>query len=153
MASEFKIRHSFSVIPYETVEFTDTTQTCTKVHTSIDKAFTSTKEYITGTLSTSIRYKETYLTTTSGVALSHSSIFNVSATIRLVYVKILSAGSTGTPDAFVQLGDEESVVVYLSGVGDSVVVPVFGSTNSIRILSSGATTVANVELLIANAVL
>jgi hypothetical protein len=152
MASEFKIVYNFGLRPLETVEFTDTTQKCTKVHTTIDKTFSNTKEYITGTTSTSIRYKETYLTTTSAVTLSHSSIFNVSTLIRMLYVKILSAGSSGTPDAFIQLGNEETVVVYLSGVGDAVALPIYGNTNSIKILSSGATTVANVEILIANAV-
>ena len=71
----------------------------------------------------------------------------------MVYVKILSAGSTGTPDVFIQLGDEETVIVYLTGVGDAVALPIYGNTNSIKILSSGATTVANVELLIGYAVL
>lgn len=153
MASEFKVRYSFAVTPYETVEFTDTTQTSTKVHTTIDKSFYSSQEYTTGTLSTTIRYKDSHTTTTSPVALSDSSVMNVSVLVRLVYIKILSAASTGTPDVYVQFGNETSVTSFLQGVGDAMALPVAGNTNSIKIFSSGATTRANVEILIANLII
>lgn len=152
MASEFKIKGNFRVIPLETVEFADTTQTCTKVHTNIDKTFGGSFEYRTGTAATSIRYKESYTTTTSAVALSHANIFNVSAVIRLLYVKILSQAGSQTPNAYIQLGDETTVLVMLEGVNDAVCVPVIGNTNSFKILSDTNKT-ANVEILIANMVL
>jgi len=61
-------------------------------------------------------------------------------------VKIREAGSSGTPDVTVEIGDQ--IASKIIGVGDVCVLRPSGAAgNTIEIFSSGATTVAKVDIL------
>lgn len=150
--SDFLIRYSANVIPIERTTLADTTTTVDDVHSTIDKVLGSTITKNYGTAATEVIY-DTYLTTTSGVALSHSTILNSNPTVGFLFIKILSAGSSGTPDCFIGVDAVVNYRIKLSGVGDFCVIPfddnIWAITAAeISLISSAASTVANIEILV-----
>jgi len=150
--SSFLIRYSANIVPIERTTLADTTTTVDDVHSTIDKVLGSTITKDFGTAATEVIY-DTYLTTTSGVVLSHSTILNTNPSVGFLFVKIVSAGSSGTPDCSIAIDAIPNYSIKLSGVGDFCVIPfddnIYGITASgITIISSGAATVANIEILV-----
>lgn len=150
MATSFKIRYSASVIPTEEVQLSDTSNVSYNINSNIDKALGGSFQITAGTSSNSVRYKE-YLTTTSAVALNHSTIFNAAITFGFLFIKIASAGSTGTPDCSISLDSGTHIWIKLQGVGDCIMIPLGGTdqlgSSVVQVSSSGATTVANLEII------
>jgi len=147
--AEFKINYSCRVIPTETITFTDTTQSCKRVNTQIDKTFGGGTEKSYGTDPSKMLYKESYNTTLSSVLASHSSIFNVSTNIDLLYIKIKKALGASVPVVNIRIthpSDIAGISFQLRGVGDAMCIPVVTSTTYIGISSPGATQVAEIEL-------
>lgn len=142
-----EIKHRCEVIPIEEVAFEDATQTCKKILTTVNKTFVAggTRSYMP--LAANVKYKETYNTTTSPVAFSHSTIFNSSTIASLVFVKINRALSTGTPTIIITLGAETTGGLVMQGVGEGFVMPIFASMGQIFISSPSSTTLAEVEIL------
>ena len=152
MATNFKLRISGSVVPTEEVALADTTTVSYNIHSTIDKTLGSsiTKDY--GTASTEVLY-DTYLTTTAGVVLSHSTILNSDPTVGFLFMKIISAGSSGTPECSIAIDATPNYSIRLTGVGDFCMIPFDDNIYSINasgitVISSGATTVANIEILV-----
>lgn len=152
MATNFKLRYSGRVIPTEEVALADGTTISYNVHSTIDKILGSsiTKDY--GTASTEVIY-DTYLTTTSGVALSAAAILNTNPTVGFLFIKIASAGSTGTPYVNIAMDITPNYRIALEGVGDFCMIPFDTNLNAITaseitIMSPSASTVANIEILV-----
>ena len=148
--ADFKIRRSASLTPIETITLADTTTTADFLHSTIDKSVGSTITETFGTSATDVKYKA-YLTTTSGVALSNATIFNGTGAVTFVFIRIVSAGSSGTPDVSVSFDGGINNPIGLSGVGDFCILPLKWDNldlSNIYIASSGATTVANVEIMV-----
>lgn len=152
MATNFKLRISGSVIPTEEVVLTDGSTVSYNIHSTIDKILggSITKDY--GTASTEVIY-DTYLTTTSGVLLSNPAILNSNPTIGFLFIKIVSAGSSGTPDCYISIDSVPNYNIRLVGVGDFCMIPFDDATytltaGDIRVISSASTTVANIEILV-----
>jgi len=151
VATSFKFRYSGQVVPTEEVTLSDGSDVSYNINSNLDKVFGSSTIKTIGTTSTKVLY-DTYLTTTSPVALSHSTILNEVGVMSFLYIKIVSAGSSGTPDVAGKFYTVDPVVdgypFSLSGVGDFIIIPLLMSTASVSIYSTGATTVANVEILV-----
>lgn len=150
----FKIEYRGFLVPKETTTLSDGSETITSINSNIDKVFGSSIEKSFGTSSANVKYKE-YLTTTSGVLLSHSSIFNSSPNIKFLFIRIVSAGSSGTPNCIVAFDSTPNYFIKLSGVNDFCMIPlddgggIYALTaGDIRIMSEGSTTVANIEIII-----
>lgn len=156
MATNYKIRYSGSAIPTEEVALADGTTISYNIHSNIDKILGSsiTKDF--GTASTEVLY-DTYLTTTTPVALSAAAILNSTPDMGFLFMKIVSAGSSGTPDVLMSIdGATATQSIMLKGVGDFLMIPFADNiltitASSIKISSSGATEVANVEILVGKA--
>ncbi len=155
MASNFKLRLSGSVVPTEEVVLADTSTVSYNIHSTIDKILGSsiTKDF--GTASTEILY-DTYLTTTTPVALSAATILNSDPDMGFLFMKIVSAGSSGTPDVLVSIDALGTQSIMLKGVGDFCMIPFADNINtitaaSIKLSSSVSTTVANIEILVGKA--
>ena len=151
--SDFRVECGFRFKPLETVEFTDTSQTSTKIHTSIDKSFVAKITRELGTSPTAVRYKESYNTTDTPVSLTHSSIFDTllgsEAITQMLFIKILKGISTATPDCYVTIEGSTYPISFIEGVGEGFIIPVYNLTSNIKIASSDATTRAEVEIVIA----
>lgn len=147
--SEYLIRRSISLKPIERITLVDTTTTADFVHSTIDKTLASTIIESFGTTVTDIKYKA-YLTTTNDVALSAATIFNVTGAVTFVFIRIVSAGSSGTPNVSVTFNSIDHPI-GLSGAEDFCALPLKWDNqdlSNIKIASSGATTVANVEIMV-----
>ena len=151
MATSFKFRYSASIIPTEEVTLDDGTDISYNINSNLDKTFGSSYTKTIGTVSSKV-VTDTYLTTTSPVALSHSTILNSGVGLAFLFIKIVSAGSSGTPDLILKVNSQDPVtygyVAALSGVGDFYLSPMIYDPDNIEIYSSGATTVANIEILV-----
>lgn len=152
--SSFKIQYNGSIIPKEVTTLSDGADDVTTLNSNIDKILGGSIEKSFGSSSTNVRYKE-YLTTTSGVLLSNASIFNSSPNIKFLFIRIASAGSSGTPNCLIAFDSTPNYSIKLSGVNDFCIIPLDDSggiysltAGDIRILSEGSTTVANVEIMI-----
>jgi len=148
MASSFTIRYSGSIIPYEIVTLADTTTTIKSLHSVIDTGVGGSIEKTIGDTSTFIKYMA-YETTTSGVALSAATLFNVANSINFLCVKIVSAASSATPQVEISL-DGTNYEVVLLGAGDICMIPTnVLSMNDVKIKTTGATAIANIVIMVA----
>jgi|SRR5690606_5210714 len=143
----FKINYSAQAVPIEETALTDTNQTIRAIHSSIDKTVGGQIEKSFGEASTNV-VRSLYTTTTTG---ADSEDYSSSAPqgFGTVVITILSAASSSTPDVQVSLDSGSSYPIKLEGVGDFVVLQLFGiGGQEMLIKSSGSTTVANTEILI-----
>lgn len=153
MATDFKLRYSGSVSPLEVVTLSDGVDAVRVINSNIDKSLSSTIEKSYGSVSTEIKYKASYLTTITGVALSHSSILNSSADMGFLFIKISSAGSSGTPECYVSLDGGSTYRIRLLGTGDFCIIPfdldaqMPPQTSDCYVKSGSATTAAYIEVL------
>lgn len=145
MATTFKINYSASATPIEEIQATDTSNTARIVHSSIDKSIGGSKEISCSTTSTNVAYKD--YTTTATATTTLDAITSLTLTgLDFLMVKIREAGSSGTPDVTVEIGGQ--IASKIIGVGDVCVLRPSGAAgNTIEIFSSGATTVAKVDIL------
>lgn len=148
MASSFTLRYNSNVIPYEIVTLADGTTTIKSIHSIIDKGIGGSNEKVIGDTSTFIKYKA-YTTTITGVAFTDSTILNTTGSLNFLAVKIVSAASSSTPQVEISIdGTNYDIVLY--GIGDMCVVPINPTDMAnIKIKSSGATTLANIEIMVA----
>lgn len=147
MASNFKIKFAASALPIEEIQMTDTSQTLSGVHSSIDKSFSGGQTVTFSTTATDVGFDD-YLTTTSGVDLASMGFSGLPQGVKLLFIKIVSAGSSGTPDVQASIDGGSNYTILLSGVNDCTLLRLDGvATNEILLKSSGATTVANVSML------
>ncbi len=141
----FKVDYSASATPIEETLQTDTTQSSTMLHTSIDKSIGGGKVISCGATATNVFYQD-YTTTTTTTATLTSIVSTTPTGIDFIMVKIREAGSTGTPDCSVELSGV--VCAKLSGVGDVCILrPVGLAGTAVEIFSSGATELAKVDIL------
>jgi len=149
--ANFKIQYSNRVVPIEEITLADGTTTHEFLHSNIDRTFGSSIKKTISTTSTDVAYV-TYLTTTSPVALNHATILNNSDALSFLSIKIVSAGSSGTPDLVATLWGTDPLVngyaIALAGVGDCCMIPMVMPPANITIYSISATTVANVEIVV-----
>jgi hypothetical protein len=149
----FKINYSAQAVPIEETALTDTNQTIRAIHSSIDKTVGGGIEKSYGETSTNV-VKALVTTTSSYQALSDilSSTFNVG----FLMVTILSAASSSTPEITISFDSGSTYLISAVGVGDVVMIPLLGdsqgltvySTTAIQIKSPGATSTANIEILV-----
>lgn len=147
MARNFILQVKTSVIPVEVLTLDDATQSSRKQHSNIDRNVGGSIEIDCGSTDTNINVKSTYLTTTGAETID--TIFSDTITgIDFLYVEILSAGDGGTPDVQISL-DGTNYRHTFSGVGNFEQLRPSGKAGTaIKIKSSGATTVANVRIII-----
>jgi len=145
MATTFKINYSASATPIEEIQATDTNNVARIIHSSIDKSIGGSKEISCSTTSTNVAYKD--YTTTATNTTTINAITSLTLTgLDFLMVKIREAGSSGTPDVTVEIGDQ--IASKIIGVGDVCVLRPSGAAGStIEIFSSGATEVAKVDIL------
>lgn len=151
MADSFSIKFNIYAIPLETVEMTDTTQSLTGVHSSIDRTFGGGMAANCGAVAANVGFVD-YATTTGGVLLGSMGFTGLPQGITFIFIKINSAISTGTPDVFISLDAGTPVYsVSLSGVGDCLLIrSSLGSLTGqdILIKSSASAARANISILV-----
>lgn len=148
MASSFTVRYSGNVTPYEIVTLADGTTTIKALHSLIDKSIGGSIEKVIGDTASFVKYIA-YLTTTSAVPFNDPRIFNIEATLNFLSVRILSAGSSGVPTVQLTI-DGTNFDITLYGIGDFCIIPMnVVNMANVQIKSNGATTVANVEIMVA----
>lgn len=153
MPTDFRVNYKTTITPTETVTLSDGTDTVKAINSNIDKTLGAGIEKSYGSASTDIKYKDEYITTTLGVALSNVDILNSTADAFFLFIKISSAASSGTPDCYISIDDGTNYTIKLTGAGDFCVIPIddgLGNvrTSNIYVRSSGATTVAKIEVLV-----
>jgi hypothetical protein len=146
--SNFYINSRVSITPIEELIGVDGSDKSRIVHSSIDKIFSSEYEKTVGTTATDLDYTA-YTTTASGVDLGTiATIAYGSATY--LFVKIVSAASSSTPNVYISLDNGSSYDVVFAGVGNWVKFEFSGlAVTSILFKSSDAATTANIEILVA----
>ena len=148
MATSFKFRYSGSVVPTEEVTLSDGTDVSYNINSNLDKVFGSSATQTIGTDAAKVVTKS-YLTTASPVAMSHSTILNATTGLTFMFIKIVSAGSTETPQVEIIFAGTSGTTTILSGVGAFCIMPGLFAPASVTIGSaSGATYVANIEILV-----
>lgn len=147
MARNFLLQVRTSVMPVEKLTLDDATQSTYHQHSQIDRNVGGSIEIDCGATDTNINVKDTYLTTTGGETIDTIYADTITG-IDSLYVEILSAGNGGTPDVQISL-DAVNYRHTFSGVGRfEVLRPSNKAGTAIKIKSSGATTVANVRIII-----
>ena len=147
--SEYKVLYTASATPIEVVTLVDGVTTQRNIHSDIDKIIGGSIEKSASTTSTNIKAKLPYRTTAVGVSIEHADIFNdnLGAVVDFLVVSIKDAGSTGTPDVELTV-DGANYEHVLSGIGDFMVLRLANlDSANILIRSSGATEVADVDIL------
>tara|TARA_R100000742_G_C4246630_1_gene65469 strand:+ start:150 stop:614 length:465 start_codon:yes stop_codon:yes gene_type:complete len=150
MADSFKIQYSGKVTPVEEVESADGGK-IRIVHSNIDKVLGGSNEVNFSSTSSKVNYKD-YTTTTSGVNLEDSTIFN-DANIQLDfwYMGIREAAGSGIPDVNVGVSGVSAAFIELQGIGDFLIIP-FKNNNfpghAITLNSTSSSTLAKVDILI-----
>ena len=131
----------------ETVVMTDTGQTSTMVHTSIDKSIGGGKEISCGATATNVAYVD-YTTTATATTLLNTALGGTITGIDFLMIKIREAGSTGTPDVVLRLATGDTSPHKLSGIGDVMLLRPSGWAGAdFEIYSSGATELAKLDIL------
>ena len=150
-----KIKYSGNVTVIEEQETMDDSGAVFRgIHSEVGRSLGGTIQKTLGAL-TNISYDASLPTTTSAADIDFSSgdydgLTGNSATgIDFLFIAILSAASTGTPDCTIEIGGAD--LMNLIGVGDFCILPLKNYSNAgarLAVYSSGATTVANVVVLI-----
>ena len=146
MATSFKFRYSGSVVPTEEVTLDDGTDVSYNINSNLDKTFGSSFTRTIGAASSKVA-TATYLTTTDAVALSDATILNSGTALVFLFVRIVSAGSTGTPEVGIAFTGGTGGIL-LTGVGDFCILPCFFDPDNVTIVATTAAQVANIELLV-----
>ena len=147
MAITFKIQYAASATPIESTQLTDASNVATSVHSSIDKSIGGGKEISCGTSATNVAYVDYTTIVTADTTLDAALGATVTG-IDFLMIKIREAASTGTPDVTFRLGTGDTSTHVLSGVGDVMLLKPSGWSGAhYEIFSSGATTVAKIDIL------
>lgn len=148
MARQFLLQVRTSVQPIEKITLDDSSQSAYHQHSNIDRNVGGSIEIDCGATDSNIAVVETYETTTSGVTIN--TIFSDTITgIDYLFVKILSAASSGTPDVQISLDTGGNYRHTFSGVNKfESLRPAGKSGTAILIKSSGATTIANIIIIL-----
>ncbi|MAF89223.1 MAG: hypothetical protein CL963_01790 [Euryarchaeota archaeon] len=147
MATTFKIQYAASATPIESTQLTDESNVATSVHSSIDKSVGGGKEISCGTLATNVAYVD-YTTIVTATTTLDAALGATVTGIDFLMIKIREAASTGTPDLTFRLGTGDTSTHVLSGVGDVMLLKPSGWDGAdYEIFSSGATTVAKIDIL------
>jgi hypothetical protein len=147
MATTFKIQYAASATPIESTQLTDTSNVATSVHSSIDKSVGGGKEISCGTTATNVAYVD-YTTIVTATTTLDAALGATVTGIDFLMIKIREAASTGTPDLTFRLGTGDTSTHVLSGVGDVMLLKPSGWDGAdYEIFSSGATTVAKIDIL------
>jgi hypothetical protein len=147
MATTFKIQYAASATPIESTQLTDTSNVATSVHSSIDKSIGGGKEISCGTSATNVSYVD-YTTIVTATTTLDAALGATVTGIDFLMIKIREAGSSGTPDVTFRLGTGDTSTHVLSGVGDVMLLKPSGWNGAdYEIFSSGATTVAKIDIL------
>jgi hypothetical protein len=145
--SNFYVDWVVSVVPIEELIAADTTTKPRIVHSTIDKIPTSKYEEDCADSATNINYG-TYTTTTSGVALSTITSGYGGAGCQSLYIKIISAASSATPNVMVSIDAGSNYDIFIEGVGNWLKIGFAAITiGAIYIKSLSATTIANIEAM------
>ena len=153
ISAKYYIQYSASATPIEEI-FGNNSDSGTNgsrlVHSDIDKSFGGSREIDCGTNSAYVKNKA-YLTSTGAVLLNNASIIGAFTNSEFLMIVIKSAGSTGTPDCKVEISNGSAwvEVCKLKKVNDCMLLPVTAKNlNEVRIVSTSATTIANVDILV-----
>ena len=147
MATTFKIQYAASATPIESTQLTDNSNVATSVHSSIDKSVGGGKEISCGSTSTNVAYVD-YTTIVTATTTLDAALGATVTGIDFLMIKIREAASTGTPDVTFRLGTGDTSTHVLSGVGDVMLLKPSGWNGAdYEIFSSGATTVAKIDIL------
>ena len=145
MATTFKINYSASATPIEQTQLTDTSQTVSSVHSSIDKSIGGGKEISCSTTATNVNYKDYTTTATTTTTFNTATGLTVTG-IDFLMVKIREAGSSGTPDCTVEVSGV--IASKLIGVNDICLLRLSNVAGSaVEVFSSGSTTLAKIDIL------
>ena len=150
-----RLEYSGSVTPIETLAGNDTNNVADIIHSRVDTALGGNVSRNLSSVTT-ISYDASLLTTTSKVDINFSVgdydglTGNSNANIDFLFIKIISAASTGTPDCTIEIRSVD--LIELKGVGDFCILPLKtydNGTYRLAVQSSGATTVCNIAVLAA----
>ena len=147
MAISFKLKYSASATPIETIQATDTSQTVSLVHSSIDKSIGGGSELACGATATNVKYEE-YETTPAGVSLN-TIVGDTITGIDFLIVKIKSAkdAAADDPNLFLDISDD-SYPNRLDGVGDCCMLRLNGLAGAdIKLKSTATTGLCNVDIM------
>lgn len=150
MATNFKLNYMASITPIESVTLSDGSETTDSVNSNIDKIISSGISKTIGTAKTNIGYG-IGVTTASGIDMTNWTLDNIPTTIKFLFIRIVSAASSGTPDAYISLDADVSYPIILTGVGDLTIIPMSVIPTDILRKSSSATTIANIEVIVGGA--
>jgi len=155
----FTMDYSVNIVPKETNTLSDGADTVVTIDSNIDKIIgSSILSKALGTDATRIKYDATYTTTTT-TSTGWNSIIGSSPSnvVKFLFMRIISAGSSGTPTVHVVFDDgvnPSNQLAYLSGVGDWFLLPINANegatytSDEFKVYSPSAATVANVETLL-----
>jgi len=149
MADEFKIQYAGSATPIEIQELADGSDTVRAIHSNIDKVVGGSIEKSAGATSTNVKGHLSHTTTAAAVSIEDATIFNdnLGAVVDFFMITITGAGSSGTPDVEIAI-DGTNYEFLIQGIGDFCIFrPAGADSANIKIKSSGATTLAVVDLL------
>ena len=140
-----KINYAASATPTEAVVMTDTNQTSTMLHTSIDKSIGGGKEISCGATATNVFYEDYTTTTTTSTTLT--SIVSTTPTgIDFLMVKIREAvDEDGDSDCSIEISG--TVASKLIGDGDVCILRLPGLAGTAVEIFSTAGKLAKVDIL------
>lgn len=145
MVTTYKSEYAVNLIPLELTALTDTNDTAETINSNVDKILSGNST--TGGSSTNAHatYLEHLTLITEEVIPTICS--NTSTLPILLFVKIASAGSTGTPNAMISI-DGTNFDILLTGINDFCLIPLNPTMTiaNLKIKSSQANAVANVEI-------
>ena len=148
MAISFKLKYAASATPIETIQATDTSQTVSLVHSSIDKSIGGGLEIACGATATNVKYEE-YTTTATTTTTLTSITAETPTGIDFLMVKIKADGddTTVVPDCTIEIGGQ--IASKLIGIGDVCLLrPAGVALASVEIFSSSGTARAKVDILV-----
>jgi len=124
------------------------TGTDSVVDSGSNQAIDSSSDTVVTGVSDHVTYISS-VTTTSGLSIEDVQYYSKNmGTLNALFIAILSAGSTGTPDVLMSI-DGTNYEYSLSGAGDWMMIPLKSiDAANVKLKSSGATTVANVDIVV-----
>jgi len=147
----FKLAISGNVTPIELNTLADGTTVVREVNSTIDKILSSSIEKTYGT-DNKVNAYVAYATKTTAEALETIVPTDLSF-ISFIFIKIVSAVSSGTPDVAISVDNDVTYPINLLGIGDFAILPLNGfAPTNIHVKSSGSAARANVEIIIGGSV-